>query len=446
MSWLWDRLPARLTRRGRWFAVVGVAGVVAGALAGQRDVLRVSVFVLALAVVSLVASRRVRVRLGATRVLEPLRVTVGHPATVRLRLHVPQHLANGVLLVEDTVPPLLGARPRFVIDDVGAGWRHVVTYRVRADARGHYTIGPLTTRVLDPFGLVEMRRVVGGTSPLTVTPAVVPLPDIHLHGAWSGSGESRPRSVTATGEEDATIRPYARGDDVRRVHWRSTAHHGELMVRREEQPWQSRCTIVLDTRRHAFVGEGPTSSFEWAVSAAASAAVHLMDRGYAVRLVTDDGAAITGTWLDPTVGVGTDSGVTAAEAALLDALAVVGTTRDADVASLRALVHESSGDSGLVVAVLGRLDAAEAGVMARLGREIRGGLALLLDVDSWARRGPHGSGGADVEARRRLLVAGGWRVSVAARGDGVDTAWQRLDPGSAVAAAPFSAPTAEAAS
>jgi uncharacterized protein (DUF58 family) len=431
VSWLADRMPARLTRRGRWFALVGLTGTLAAFLAGQRDVLRVSVFLLALAVVSTVASRRVRVRVGVSRVIEPPRVAVGRPATVRLRLHVLERAANGVLLVEDVVPPTLGTRPRFVLDDVGAGWRHVVSYRVRADARGHYTLGPLTARVLDPFGLVETRRTLGGTTPLTVTPAVVTLPDLHLHGAWSGSGESRPRSVTASGEEDVTIRPYARGDDVRRVHWRSTAHHGELMVRREEQPWQSRCTLVLDTRRQAFVGDGPASSFEWAVSAAASMATHLMDRGYAVRLVTDDGAAVVGTWLDPTVGVGTDSGITAAEAALLDALAVVRTTRDASVASLRSLVHEPSGDTGLVVAVLGRLDASEAGLVARLGREARGGLAVLVDVDSWSRPGSAPAapaGGAELDARVGALVAGGWRVAVARRGDGVDDAWQRLDP------------------
>jgi uncharacterized protein (DUF58 family) len=438
------RLPATLTRRGRWFAGLGLVGVLAGVLIGQRDVLRVAVLVLALPAVSVLAARGVRVRVLAARVLEPPRVAVGRPATIRLRLQAPERLRHGVLLVEDTVPPALGARPRFVLDEVGSGWRHEVTYRVRADARGHYRLGPLAARVLDPFGLVETRRTFGGTTTLTVTPAVVPLPDLRLRGAWSGSGESRPRSITASGEEDVTLRPYARGDDVRRVHWRSTAHHGELMVRREEQPWQSRCTLVLDTRLGAFVGDGPASSFEWAVSAAASVAMHLMARDYAVRLVTDDGAAITGTWLDPGIGVGTNSGVTAAQAALLDALAVVRPTRDAAVASLRTLVHAGSGDTGLVVAVLGRLQESDARQLARLGREAGGGLALLLDVDSWAGRRTQPPGGTgspgqppgapgglagELDARRRELTAGGWHVTVASRGDRVDEAWLRLRAG-----------------
>ena len=113
-----------------------------------------------------------------------------------------------------------------------------------------------------------------------------------LAGEWTGSGESRSRSLASAGEDDAGTREYRQGDDLRRVHWRSTARLGQLMVRREEQPWQARCTVLLDTRSTAHGGEGPGSSFEWAVSAAASVAVHLVRHGYFVRLVTDTGAAV----------------------------------------------------------------------------------------------------------------------------------------------------------
>ncbi len=52
------------------------------------------------------------------------------------------------------------------------------------------------------------------------------------------------------------MREYRLGDDLRRVHWASTARTGDLMVRREEQPWQSRATVLLDTRRMAHAGIG----------------------------------------------------------------------------------------------------------------------------------------------------------------------------------------------
>ena len=153
-----------------------------------------------------------------------------------------------MLLLEDHVPYVLGTRPRFVLEGIGHGWRHTVDYQVRSDVRGRFEIGPMSVRVSDPFGLVELGRTFRTTVPLTVTPRTVPLPQIPLGGAWTGSGDNRPRAFAIGSAEDVTVREYRRGDDLRRVHWRSSARVGELMVRREEQPWQSRATLFLDNR------------------------------------------------------------------------------------------------------------------------------------------------------------------------------------------------------
>ena len=133
----------------------------------------------------------------------------------------------------------------------------------------------MSVRVSDPFGLVELGRAFHTTVSLTVTPRTVPLPQIPLGGAWTGSGDNRPRAFATGSAEDVTVREYRRGDELRRVHWRSSAKMGELMVRREEQPWQSRATLFLDNRLRAHRGQGIASSLEAAVSAAASIAVHL---------------------------------------------------------------------------------------------------------------------------------------------------------------------------
>ncbi len=57
-----------------------------------------------------------------------------------------------------------------------------------------------------------------------VTPRVLPLPPVPLSGAWTGSGDNRPRAFASGSAEDVTVREYRRGDDLRRVHWRSSAH------------------------------------------------------------------------------------------------------------------------------------------------------------------------------------------------------------------------------
>src|SRR5690606_19468394 len=80
--------------------------------------------------------------------------------------------------------------------------------------------------------------------------------------------------------EDLTIREYRRGDDLHRIHWRSSARHGELMVRHDEPT----TTKVLDLL--LVLSDQVDDVAEWAVTAAASMAVGLLDAGYGIRVVT----------------------------------------------------------------------------------------------------------------------------------------------------------------
>ncbi|MGZ4591858.1 MAG: DUF58 domain-containing protein, partial [Actinomycetes bacterium] len=309
-----------LTTRGRSFLAAGVAVFAAAVALAQQDLMRVAVLLISLPLVSAWVVARTRYRLSSTRRLSAARTPAGQESAVTLRLDNISRLPTGLLLVEDRVPYVLGSRPRFVLDRIEPRGRSEVTYVVRSDVRGRYQLGPLSIRLTDPFGMCELHRSFSARDTLVVTPQVEQLPAAQLAGEWAGSGESRARAVASSGEDDAGTREYRQGDDLRRVHWRSTARLGQLMVRREEQPWQSRCTILLDSRALAHAGEGPASSFEWAVSAAASMGVHLVRSGYHVRLLTDTGAHVSSDGRDAT-SVGNDF-----EGALLDALAVMSTS------------------------------------------------------------------------------------------------------------------------
>src|SRR6266545_2140185 len=278
-----------LTTRGRSFLAAAAAAGVSALLLGEKDLLRVAALLALLPLLAVFAVARARYRLTCSRVLQPHRTPIGTAARVVLRLHNTSGFPTGTLLLEDRLPYALGSRPRLVLERLGARRTTSVAYTVRADTRGRYPIGPLLVRLTDPFGLCELTRAFPSVNELTVIPQVVPLPAVRIAGEYVGSGESRSRSVASHGEDDAATREYRHGDDLRRVHWRSTARTGELMVRREEQPWESRATVILDTRASAHRGEGPTASFEWAVSAAASIAVHLRHGGYKLRLVSDAG-------------------------------------------------------------------------------------------------------------------------------------------------------------
>ncbi|MEJ7756394.1 MAG: DUF58 domain-containing protein [Nocardioidaceae bacterium] len=164
---------------------------------------------------------------------------------------------------------------RFTVDRMGAAWRRSVSYEVQASQRGHYELGPLGVRISDPFGFIALSRSFSTTSAIAVVPRVEGLTPLPLSGGASHAGDRQLRSSPSGSAEDVTVREYRQGDDLRRVHWRSTARVGSLMVRREERQWQNRATLLLDTRHRAHAGTGADSSVEWAISAAASVGVHL---------------------------------------------------------------------------------------------------------------------------------------------------------------------------
>lgn len=396
-----------LTARGRSFLAAGVAALLMALLLGEQDLLRIGVLVTALPLLAALVVARTRYRLSCARRLDPSRSEVGGDATVTLRLENVTRLPTGLLLIEDTVPYALGVRPRFVLDRVESKGVREIGYRVRSDLRGRFTIGPLAVRIADPFGLVELTRSFTISDTLVVTPQVVALPHVRLSGEWTGGGDSRTRSVAAAGDDDVAPREYRQGDDLRRVHWRSTARHGELMVRREEQQWQSRGALLLDTRRYAHRGEGPRSSFEVAVSAAASIGVHLAHEGLGLRLVTDQGAEHL-----------TDSGLSWS---LLDTLAVI---RNSPARSLEmgvSALRQGSGD-GLIVAVLGSLDPEEARDLARLRHSGITGVAVLLDVDTWDSAEPGRS--ESFVAVQTVLAGYGWRTVRLPAGTSIASVWQ----------------------
>src|SRR5689334_1496299 len=399
---------AGLTVRGRAFLAAGVTAIVCAILLDQPTLARVGILLLAVALLTVAVLARNRYRLTLVRTVTPQLVAAGQPARVTLTLANEGLAPNGVLRLEDQVPYVLGTRPRFVVEGIRHGWRHSVTYQVRSDVRGRFEIGPMTVRVSDPFGLVELGRTFRTTVPLIVTPRTIPLPHIPLGGAWTGSGDNRPRAFATGSAEDVTVREYRRGDDLRRVHWRSSARVGELMVRREEQPWQSRATLFLDNRLRAHRGQGPASSLEAAVSTAASIAVHLAHRGYSVRLVTASGDDAASVWHTREA----DTNI----APLLESLAVITATSGP---KLEAGWLADPAHGGLVIGVFGGLEQHDLPVVRRMLHHSTTGLAIAMDVDAWVG---HGDGAGSSP----LLLAQGWRTVVQGPRDRLDRVWKDL--------------------
>ena len=210
----------------------------------------------------------------------------------------------------------------------------------------------------------------------------------------------QPHALGRVGDDFYALRPYVVGDDLRRIHWPSTARHDELLVRQQEQPWQGRTTVLLDVRRAAH----DAASLETAVSAAASVVSANSARRDLVRLLTTDGA-------DSGFGSGT-----AHLQALLEHLAVI---QAAGSASLRTMLDIVQRDGqGSLVLVVGDTVEDELRSTARLRQ--RFGLVLIVRA---ARRGQAGTAGGArspalaasvVQATDERSFAPAWNATIAA--------------------------------
>ncbi|MCA1692073.1 MAG: DUF58 domain-containing protein [Acidimicrobiales bacterium] len=288
-------MPGPLTRRG-WALVSGSL-----ALAALGRVLGVlELFVLAagglglvgVAVVTVLLRRRTE--LEGTRRLVPARVHAGNDSRVELIVANRGSRTSPVVTMRDSVvqvraigggTPSPPRQARFHVAPLAPGQSNRAAYRLGAERRGLFRVGPLETVIGEPFGLVSTTTLAAPETELTVYPRVdlvTPPPMTTGHDPRSGGGHP---TFLGSGDEFYGLREYEVGDDLRRVHWPSTARQDDLMIRQHEVPWQGRATVLLDVRAAVHTD----ASLEDAVSAAASLVNASWKRDSEVRLLTTDG-------------------------------------------------------------------------------------------------------------------------------------------------------------
>lgn len=150
--------------------------------------------------------------------------------------------------------------------------------------RGHFRIEPLQVRTGDPFGFFESSAAVGSGIAVVVYPRVEPLPLWRLPAASLDGSHSAPERTLQSTPLVTTVRPYAPGDAMNRIHWRTTARHGEIQVKEFDLEQTADAWIILDLERPWQVGEGDGSTTETAIRAAASIANRALIENRAVAL------------------------------------------------------------------------------------------------------------------------------------------------------------------
>ncbi|MFG2061031.1 DUF58 domain-containing protein [Micromonospora sp. NPDC048871] len=255
-----------ITARGLGLLVAGVLLLGAGFRFGYPE-LTVLGAAAGVAVAIAVLTAAWRPRLQVRRQADPDRVARGEPATMTLTLRNTGRLGAASLLAVDrcgdqVVPvPVLRLRP---------GADTTVRYEVPTARRGVVPVGPLRVTRRDPLGLVVLARTYGDSVPVWVHPRIHP-----LRAVPTGAGRSLDGQVDAVPHGSITfdsLREYVVGDELRRVHWRTSARVGELMVRENVDTSLPRIVVLLDNRMaaHPQRVRGTAESFESACEAAAS--------------------------------------------------------------------------------------------------------------------------------------------------------------------------------
>lgn len=234
--------------------------------------------------VDLLRSRRLQVRAHRQW---PTLLTQGAPAEVVVEVtnEQPRPLR---LRLREALHPALASSPQHRRVDVPPDGALAWTYRIRPRRRGEHTVGPLSLRVLGPWGLAWSQRDLLPEETQRVFPQV----------RWDGkvgqllvlahhkSLGRLPQRLQGLGSEPYALREYRTGDPTSKIHWKATARHGKLVSREDTWERGARLLVLLDCGRGMSAMDGQRSKLDHALAAALALTRVATGRGDRVTLVT----------------------------------------------------------------------------------------------------------------------------------------------------------------
>jgi len=360
-----------MTRTGLVALLAGVGAMVLGLWLGWTSFDLLGIGLLAVVAVGLVTILRPS-RLTLERQIQPPRVPKGSMAIAFLtfsnrgRMTVPTTVAN---------QPFGAIQVRTVIPRLRRGERGTRTYRLPTTRRGIFDVGPIEVTRRDPFDLFRVSRRHGQPERIWVYPRVLRFHALpagqtrHLEGP---SSDTSPQGNITFHR----LREYVVGDDLRLVHWRSSARTGRLVVKHNVDTSQPYSVVLLDQRPDHYTEE----SFESAVDVAASVLVATSANKAPVELRLTDGTAIGGARLREV-------------SPLIDHLTGVHADPDGSLQAQLLTLRRARGGTSLVV-VTGVLDPADLPFVALLRRRFE--RLVVVSVDPEHASAPARFPGVDV--------------------------------------------------
>ena len=158
-----------------------------------------------------------------------------------------------------------------------------LSYQTTCDRRGLYEFSELDVSSKGPFGLFNAKYRLQASNQVLIYPSYYPLKRLRL--LETRQVAERHTTRVGVGTQVVSTREYRPGDPLRQIHWRSTARHGELVVKEFAEEDQPSLTVVLDLEATGSLGQGKFSTFETAVRIAASLAYYAANNDIPFRLV-----------------------------------------------------------------------------------------------------------------------------------------------------------------
>ena len=399
------------TPRGLRLLVLGSVAVVLGVLVGiplvtQWGLLLVGAVGLAIGWLSVSTAALGRSGVRIERRVTPHPTVVGRSATVRVDVTAAGHVLDSLEIEERAAPELTGPNPPRARLRRTPG-RVSLGYRIDPGHRGRWPVGPLHIHRRDPFGLADLEGPLGRPVDVAVRPRTVALPAVGRSFAMDLDRSATGARAPST--DDVALRPYRSGDDLRRVHWRSSARRGELVVRQDERAARRPASVLLDLPLD-------DAAAEWSISLACSVALALSAAGHHVRLLAGD--------LDgPVAHLPPDleglSGAMVLDQAIDLTLPLDPAQRQFRMSAALEQVAAHPGPE-ILVAVIGALAPGDVAALADLGRD--GTARAFVRV---GRPGDPTITANQAETARSLDRAG-WGVVTVSPGEDLAGAWERL--------------------
>jgi uncharacterized protein (DUF58 family) len=382
-----------LTGAGRAALVVGVTCYAAGVALAYPELSAFGAVLLVLVFVALLFLLR-RPRLAVTREVAPRRVARGDAAVGLLQVTNVGTRSSTRVTALDRVGAAVST---LELPALGAGRGHTATYRLDTSRRGVYDVGPLVVVQSDPLSLAARDRAHGDVVQLIVHPRVHALrtPTGVLHDLEGPAADTAAEgSITFQ-----SLREYVVGDDLRQVHWRTTARTGTLMVRQHVDTSRPETLVLLDDRLGRYADDAVA---EEAVDVAASVIAATVGARFPARLRT----------VVATASVHADGDV----APVFDALAALHLVAAADASrgvlgdAVRVALAGDTAGGSMAAFVTGRIEAGDVAELAALRAAYRVVVVLCVDPEQPSAAVEVGSGVRTMSAATAAELAGLWNA------------------------------------